>query len=243
MNTHRSIRNQILAMNGFTHEMAEDKANRILTAILQESIDKFGFEPHSEVNAELPELTKYWYVHDEGEAISTGRRTADSESTDIHGNAEAFAKAKQAMLESATSSGGTVVVKIENPNWHEMQKHLKILKSAKPALTKFLDQGWDLAAQLKAKAAAPKEHSGISDEAYKLAGDLFVTKASELEASMATMDNFVKSMREKISTAEAIPEDCDVQGLLSEIKDMCDKAVAHQDGFKLQYKRMQSFLS
>jgi hypothetical protein len=139
---------QILQMNGLHMADLGERYEVVFHALLKDAAEFHGYAQTS-IDHEVPELRKWWYTFVDQQVLhSRKEKTSFSQSVD-----GATVKAALTTLNPID----LVSIRIENPNKHQLQQQITVLRSAKSAVDKMVSQAEDLLFDVIAKeGAAPK---------------------------------------------------------------------------------------
>jgi hypothetical protein len=214
-------RAQILRANGLDPKDYNDaKQEKLLEHLLSEAEAKFEYSRTVNENKDLPELSKYRYIVDQGRKIEKKRKETDS----FNINGTVSGKALENMM-SGSSASGEAVVKVENPLSPKLKEIMTALKSAKSLLEKKYNEGSDL----YATCVGVKEHEEkTAVKQYAPALKLVNTFIDELRLFIAVMD--------KVKVPDVL------QSHVDDAEKKKALAVVHVDSFKEKTRHLKAVL-
>jgi hypothetical protein len=208
---------QIFQMNGLRMADLGERYEVVFHALLKDAAEFHGYAQTS-VDHEVPELRKWWYTFVDQQVLHSHKeKTSFSQSVD--------GTTVKAALTSLNPTD-LVSIKIENPNKHQLQVHIGVLRSAKSAVDKMVSQAEDLLFDVIAKeGSAPKG-----------------TLTEQLETAMNGLKNFVKELTLFIQRCSGIEDEAQCAMELAEGVRFIKDGTTHQDGFKEMSKRIKNSL-
>jgi hypothetical protein len=193
-----------------------------LQALIEDSEATFKYKSERfDHPSGLPELTKYYYVHAEGQRTLNSTKSETTIST-------SGAVGKEAMGKLCLTDGGGAVahVKVENPKHLEVKDKLKTMASGKKTLDQIVSKGQSMLALLKAKMAKGEANSRKAHD--------------DLHACQGTLKQFITDFEEMMGTAECLTASDDCSDYPPQMQDMINRAVIHTDGAKSMLRRYTS---
>jgi len=216
-------RNEILRMNAFdANVMNNTEADTLCQALIEQS--EFEFEYKSDtVHHDNPLLCKYLYKKSKGlehvDTTSSQACFATATETDL-------GKFNAAALKTfASSSTDKVVVKIENMAWHNFKQKVSVLKSAKLQLEKRLTELGDVHTRLEMKNDV-----------------VLAPMVADVSTAIVKLGGFVGEVRTWLVRTEGADENKPFDELQKRIDKVIGDATTHNDGAKMQVKRMRALL-
>jgi hypothetical protein len=208
---------QIFHMNGLRMADLGERYEVVFHALLKDAAEFHGYAQTS-IDHEVPELRRWWYTFVDQQVLHSHKeKTSFSQSVD-----GATVKAALTTLNPVDS----VAIKIENPNKHQLQQHITVLRSAKSAVDKMVSQAEDLLFDVIAKeGAAPKG-----------------TLTEQLDTAMNGLKLFVKELTLFIQRCSGMEDEPLCAKELADAVRFIKDGTMHQDGFKEMTKRIRNSL-
>ena len=137
-------------MNGLEpRDLPEDRQQTICDTLVADAAARFGYEMKTLPHPTEPLLTKYMYKH----SLGCKQTHTDSTSWTIEDKNDSAIEKKafnDAFDTCDKQQKGLLKIKVENPEFTEMQTTVKVLATARGSLEKQLAEGKNLVASLKA---------------------------------------------------------------------------------------------
>ena len=205
-------------------DFKQEEAEKILSEVLRQNAEEREYQPKSLPNANVPILSKYFYVHGTGRHQS---KTVDNK--DEWTNTSDSQDVVMQSLADVASSSQEKIVKAENPMLALFKEKLSMLQGSATSLQKCEQQGVVLLSRFQV--------AGRTDGHLK-------TKHEHLEKMMTTLKDFAAAVLLKIADMEAVNEDDPAMGHHhTDMEALFDTASHHIGGYREMYKRHNAMLT
>ena len=135
-----------MKLNGLDADQMEyDEVKEMVTVLLAESAEEYGFEPKESIHKQFEKLSKFYYMKSKEES-----EEFDESREYIYSSGDLKSKQAKALI-NGEPADGKLEIKIENPEFVAMKARLKVLQSAKSRFAGVLDKCKDVLNQFENK--------------------------------------------------------------------------------------------
>ena len=135
-----------MKLNGLDADQMEyDGVKEMVTVLLAESAEEYGFEPKESIHKQFEKLSKFYYMKSKEES-----EEFDESKEYLYSSGDLKSKDAKA-LQNGEPTDGKLEIKIENPEFVSMKGRLKVLVSAKTRFVGVLDKCKDVLNQFENK--------------------------------------------------------------------------------------------
>ena len=204
--------------------------DQVFEALLKDAEEELDYKTEVKEHKSIPMLNKYLYRWSDGvEKIERRSEEMQHEQNAKPGDPNLL-KLGLTLLGDGAPSAASTPVKLESPILAEIQAKLPTLVASKKVLALNLQQGQDMQTELQVKA--------FGDNAIS-------SKVLEMKGAMSALVLFLDEIRSHEATCKyasgGMASD-QLKSLLDTMKELIEKGIAHQEGFRMMQKRLKGFL-